>query len=283
MHFFKQFHRTGDVMIRHCVLANLLEKKEIFRPDVAIVLGSGSDELAYSVEAIVGKKVNFTDLGLPPTTNLAHPGVMIFCVIEDQKVVLQVGRYHYYESGDMNTVTATMRLYGDLGVKAVVLTNAVGIINEAIPPGGLMLVTDHIHMMPNPLVGPNKPWGDRFPDMSTVYDPELRQQMKDAAREASIELFEGVYGGVTGPTFETPAEIRMYKQWGFDTIGMSSTPEAIVARHENMRVVMVNVGANHAAGISQTPLSDEEVVKACRAASVRTVPLIRTFLHNLKL
>lgn len=250
-----------------------------FVPELAIVLGSGLGALATSPEARAGKAIPFSELGFPPQSVEGHSGQLIFCELEGRKVVLQAGRFHFYEGHPMAVVTAPMRLYGRLGVKAVLLTNAAGALNPEHQVGDLMVIRDHLNFTgQNPLIGPNQGPGPRFPDMSTAYDPALRAALHGAAEHLGQRLQEGVYLGVTGPSYESPAEIRAFRSWGADAVGMSTVPETIVARHEGMRVAGISCLCNMAAGILDQPLTHQEVLEAGQAAAGRFEALVRRFV-----
>jgi len=263
----------------------ILQEQAPFVPEIAIVLGSGLGGLAYCQEAKAGTCIPFTHLpGFPRQTVLGHCGQILFCELEGRKVLLQAGRFHLYEGNPMKLVTAPMRLYGRLGLKAVLHTNAAGAINPSFGVGELMLITDHINLQgTNPLVGPNIEPGLRFPDMSQAYDLGLQQQMRSAALASGQALREGVYLAVSGPSFETPAEIRAFRALGADAVGMSTVPEVIVARHEGMKVAGVSCLCNMAAGILSQPLTHQEVLEAGAASAARFEALVRAFLRDLQL
>ena len=219
-------------------LARLRERAP-FTPDLAIVLGSGLGALAACPEAAAGVRLPFTELGFPRQTVPGHSGSLIFCELEGRRVVLQAGRFHAYEGHPLALVTASMRLFGRMGVKAVVHTNAAGAVNAGFQVGQLMALADHINLMGgNPL---------------------------------------------TGPSYETPAEIRAFRTLGADAVGMSTVPEVIVARHEGMRVAGISCLCNMAAGMMPQPLSHAEVLEAGAAAAGAFEGLIRTFLRHLVL
>jgi purine-nucleoside phosphorylase len=264
-------------------LARLRERAP-FVPDLAIVLGSGLGALAGCPEAAAGTSLDFAELGFPAQTVLGHQGRMIFCELEGRRVVLQAGRFHFYEGNSMELVTAPMRLYGRLGVKAVLHTNAAGAINPAYGVGQLMVLSDHINLMgANPLHGANVEPGPRFLDMTCAYDAELRRQIHAAAASVDQTLQEGVYLAVSGPSFETPAEIRAFRALGADAVGMSTVPEVIVARHEGMRAAAISCLCNMAAGMLPQPLSHSEVLEAGAAGAGAFERLVRAFLKNIEL
>ncbi len=262
----------------------LLQQRAPFTPELAIVLGSGLGALAGCPEAAAGVDVAFTELGFPAQTVPGHQGRLIFCELEGRRVVLQAGRFHGYEGHSPALVTASMRLFGRLGVRAVVHTNAAGAIHAGFQVGQLMVLTDHINLMGgNPLTGPNVEPGPRFPDMTAAYDPGLRRQLHAAAAALGQTLQEGVYLGVPGPSFETPAEIRAFRLLGADAVGMSTVPEVIVARQEGLRVAGISCLCNMAAGMLAQPLSHREVLEAGAAAAGRFEALVRAFLGDLAL
>ncbi len=262
----------------------VLDEKRPWIPDLVIVLGSGLGALADCDEARQGVRISFEELGLPGVKVVGHGGFLVFCELEGKKVLLQSGRYHFYEGHSMEMVTIFMRLYGAMGVKTVVMSNASGAVNEGYEPGDLMLLTDHINLMgTNPLIGPNVGSGRRFPDMTEVYSKALRTQILVAAKELGHALKQGIYLAVTGPSYETPAEIRMMRILGADAVGMSTVPEAIVARHEGMLVVAISCAANMAAGILDEELDHDDVTRMVGEAMPRFVALIRLFVRNLEL
>jgi purine-nucleoside phosphorylase len=261
-----------------------LRARAPFVPELAIVLGSGLGALADCPEAAAGVSVAFTELGFPRQTVPGHQGRMIFCGLEGRRVVLQAGRFHGYEGHPLALITASMRLYGRLGATAVVHTNAAGAINPGFQVGELMAIADHINFMGgNPLTGPNREPGPRFPDLSAAYDPGLRRQLQAAAAALGQTLREGVYLAVPGPSFETPAEIRAFRALGADAVGMSTVPEVIVARHEGLRVAGISCLCNMAAGMLDQPLSHGEVLAAGAAAAGAFEALVRAFLRDLAL
>ena len=261
----------------------ILQSKAPFVPELAIVLGSGLGALADSAEAKGGVTIPFTDLpGFPAPTVEGHGGKLVFCEFEGRKVVLQAGRFHFYEGHSMPLVVTPMRLYGRLGVKTVVLTNAAGALNPAFGVGELMALTDHINFFgTNPLIGPNEGPGPRFPDMTAIYDAGLRQHLLACAQQLGQTVREGVYLGLTGPSYETPAEIRAFRLLGADAVGMSTVPEAIVARQEGMRVAGISCLCNMGAGILPQALTHKEVLEAGAAAAGSFEALVRAFVRGL--
>lgn len=239
-----------------------------FEPKVAIVLGSGLGNFAKVVD--VKAELPYSEIeGFPVSTVPGHAGKFIFGYIKEVPVVLMQGRVHYYEGYPITDVVLPTRLMKMMGAKILFLTNASGGINPAFHAGAFMLIKDHISCFaPNPLIGPNiDELGTRFPDMSHVYDEDLQEIIKATAKENHIELFEGVYAQLTGPSFESPAEIQMLHKMGTDAVGMSTVVEAIAANHMGMKICGVSCVCNLAAGMSPTPLTHEEVQEAANAAA----------------
>lgn len=254
-----------------------------FRPDVAIVLGSGLGDYAEDIK-VVGE-VDYHDIeGFPVSTVPGHAGKFIFGYVGDVPVVCMKGRVHYYEGYHITDVVLPTRLMKLMGAKILFLTNACGGINPDFKAGDFMMINDQISVfVPNPLIGENiDELGTRFPDMSHVYDEDLRQIIKQAAKENGIQLKEGVYCQFTGPSFESPAEIRMAGKLGADVAGMSTVVEAIAANHMGMKICGISFVSNLAAGISPNPLTHEEVQEAANAAAPKFKKLITESVRNFK-
>ena len=235
---------------------------------LALVLGSGLGGFAEALDVVC--EVPYSDIpGFPVSTVPGHAGKFIFGHLDGVPVVCMQGRIHYYEGYELSDVVLPARLMHLLGAEILFLTNASGGVNPEFDAGDFMLMTDHIMLFfPNPLVGPNiEELGTRFPDMSHVYDPELCEVIRSVAKEAGIALREGVYCQLTGPCFETPAEVRMLGVLGADAVGMSTAVEATAARHCGMRVCGISCVCNKGAGLSPTPLTHEEVQAAADAAA----------------
>ena len=242
------------------------ERIKDFKPEIGIVLGSGLGELADEFCEI---KIPYKEIpNFPESTVKGHNGNLVFATMNGKKVVMMQGRYHFYEGHSMNVVTYPIKVMKKLGVKTLFLTNAAGGVNPYFKPSSLMLIKDHINFMgTNPLIGPNDDsLGERFPDMSEVYTKELRELAHDCARSLGIQLEEGVYVALTGPTYETPAEVKMVSILGADAVGMSTVPEAIVASYMKMKVIGLSCICNSAAGISTVGLSHKEVLEAANNA-----------------
>lgn len=246
-----------------------------FVPRVAIVLGSGLGDYAEQIR--VETEVPYGEIpGFPVSTVPGHAGKFIFGYVDDVPVVCMKGRVHYYEGYDISDVVLPIRLMRLLGAEILFLTNAAGGVNTSFHAGDLMLIKDHISVFaPNPLIGANiEELGTRFPDMSTVYDGELQAKIKTAARDNDIFLQEGVYAQLTGPSFESPAEIRMLRALGCDAVGMSTVVEAIAANHCGMKICGISCICNLAAGLSANPLNHEEVQEAADAAAPKFKKLV---------
>ncbi len=258
----------------NAVYEKLLKCKEAvrkvtdFEPDVALVLGSGLGGFAENIR--VETEVSYSDIpGFPVSTVPGHAGKFIFGYLGDKKIVCMKGRVHFYEGYDISDVVLPARLMKLLGAKILFLTNAAGGLGDGFAAGDLMLITDHISAFaPNPLIGANiDELGPRFPDMSSVYKKDLQDVIKSVAKENGIDLKEGVYCQMTGPSFESPAEIRMLKTLGVSAVGMSTVNEAIAANHMGLRVCGVSCISNLAAGIGDSALSHEEVQEAADKAA----------------
>lgn len=228
-------------------------------PTVGVVLGSGLGAFGDSLADL--SKVPYAEVPhMPRSSVVGHAGNLCLGRVGKATVACLQGRVHAYEGHPMERVTFGARLLAELGCKAVLLTNAAGGIKSGFAPGDLMLLVDHLNLMGrNPLVGPNDPKGPRFPDLSRAYDEGLCEAARAAARETGVALQEGVYAGLLGPSYETPAEIRMLQTLGADAVGMSTVPEVIVLRHRGVRVGAVSCITNLGAGISKAPLDHSEV------------------------
>lgn len=251
-------------------------------PRVGIVLGSGLGALADDVEDPVA--IPFADLpGWPAATAPGHAGRLILGRLDGAPVVLLQGRLHVYEGNDAGLVVQPVLLMGRLGASIVVLTNAAGGLDPSFGPGTLMVIRDHINLTGrSPLLGPNADeMGPRFPDMTEVWSPRLRQRLAQAGRTEGIELAEGIYVGLIGPAYETPAEVRMLRALGGDAVGMSTVLEAIAARWAGTEVCGVSLVTNPGAGYTGVSLSHAEVLEAGQAAGPRFVRLVRRFVADL--
>ncbi len=263
--------------------AEFIKSKYPHAIDVAVVLGSGLGAFADEVENAV--KLPFEEIPhFARSTVEGHAGQMVLGELEAKHIAVQQGRFHFYEGYDMQQVMFPMRTFGRMGIGNVILTNAAGSTEPEYPPGSLMLITDHLNCMAeNPLRGKNdERFGVRFPDMTEVYDRELQQIANEEADAIAHERFEkgadetktdflrrGIYCALSGPTYETPAEVRMYRQLGGNAVGMSTVPEAIAARHQGMKVLGISCITNFAAGMTGENINHEEVMETgARVAEV---------------
>lgn len=261
---------------------NIIRSKTNFEPSVAIVLGSGLGKHAEDIDIV--ETINYSDIeGFPVSTVKGHAGRFIFGYIEQVPVVLMQGRVHYYEGYSMEDVVLPIRLLHMLGAKTLLLTNAAGGINPEFKSGDFMLIRDHIaSFVPNPLLGKNiDRLGERFPDMSNVYDNTLCDIIKNTAKELDIPLHEGVYIQFTGPSYETPTEVRMAKLLGADAVGMSTACEAIAARHAGMKICAISCISNPASGVSDSELSHAEVIEATDKSSLNFKRLVFEVVKNV--
>ena len=239
---------------------NQIRAKTDFIPQVALILGSGLGALADEIDAVC--TVDYNDLeGFPVSTVEGHKGRFVFGNIGDVKVVIMQGRVHYYEGYTMQEVVMPVRVMAGLGAKILFITNASGGMNTSFKAGDLMLITDQISsFVPSPLIGENvDEWGTRFPSMNDIYDSKLRKIIEETAAENKIDLKQGVYLQTTGPQYESPAEVRMFRSLGGDAVAMSSAVEAVTARHMDMRVCGISCITNMAGGTESAPITHEEV------------------------
>ncbi|MCM3707753.1 MULTISPECIES: purine-nucleoside phosphorylase [Cytobacillus] len=242
--------------------AEFLKSKYTGQAKIGLILGSGLGVLADEIEEPV--KIPYNEIpDFPISTVEGHAGQLVFGRLNGIEVVAMQGRFHYYEGYSFDKVTFPVRVMHEMGVEKLIVTNAAGGVNESYSPGDLMLISDHINNMgSNPLIGPNDSrMGPRFPDMSEAYSKEMRKLAREIANRLNLKIQEGVYVGNTGPTYETPAEVRMLRIMGGDAVGMSTVPEVIVAQHSGMKVLGISCISNMAAGILDQPLNHEEVIE----------------------
>ena len=261
----------------------ILEQTGGKRPEVGIVLGSGLGKLAEAIEAEAvipyAKIPHFAR-----STAIGHKGNFIFGTLAGRPVCAMQGRFHYYEGYAMEQVTLPIRVMASLGVKTLLVSNAAGGLNRSFCVGDLMIICDHINLMPNPLVGRNlDAFGERFPDMTAAYDLELIARAEKIAKKAKIPVRKGVYLGNTGPSYETPAEVRFYMAIGADAVGMSTVPEVLVARHCGLRVFGMSVITNVSnIDSASTVLNDgNDVVRAADTAADRMCTLFCKLIETL--
>ncbi len=259
-----------------------VRKRTDFVPKAALVLGSGLGGYASAMQ--VESVLPYDEIpGFPVSTVDGHKGQFLFGYVGGVPIVCMQGRVHYYEGYEMSDVVLPIRLMRLMGAEYLILTNAAGGIQAGMQPGDLMLITDQIaSFVPSPLIGENvDDWGVRFPDMSEIYDKKLQQLARSSAENLSILLKEGVYLQTSGPQYESPSEIVMYRTLGADAVGMSTACEAITARHMGMRILGISCISNLACGISDKPLSHEEVKEAGDAAAPRFTALVTEIISRL--
>jgi purine-nucleoside phosphorylase len=255
------------------------------RPRVAIILGSGLNGLAESVEK--PDVIPFGDLPhFPVSTVLGHAGRLVIGTLEGQTVFVMQGRIHFYEGYSMAQVTLPIRVMQRLGIEILIVTNAAGGVNPSFTPGDVMLITDNLSLIgmagQNPLIGPNlDEVGPRFPDMSQAYDRSLCDLTRSVATKENIKLYEGIYAGLSGPSFESPADLRFLRLVGTDSVGMSTVPEVIVARHGGMRILGLSGISNKANLDGSTITTHEEVMEAGKLITPKMEKLIRGVLRQL--
>jgi len=243
-------------------------------PRIGVVLGSGLGGLADRFDA--AQAIPYGELpGFPEPAVVGHAGVLVLGMLAGVPAVAMCGRAHLYEGHPVREATFPIRVLAALGIRGLFLSNAAGAINPEFRPGDLMAIRDHINLMGrNPLVGQVVPGDARFPDLSAAWDPELRQVLHEASQSTGVPLREGVYAAVLGPSFETPAEIRMLERLGADAVGMSTVPELITARVRGVRCFGVSCLTNYAAGIGSRPLDHEEVIETTERVAERFQDLV---------
>lgn len=251
-------------------------------PDIGIVLGSGLGSLAENIENPIvipyGEIPNFKT-----STAIGHKGNLIFGTLGGKNVMAMQGRFHYYEGYTMREVTFPIRVMARMGVKTLFVSNAAGAVNPLYRVGDLMIITDHISLVPNPLIGPNmEQFGVRFPDMTTTYSRRIRKLAENIAEQINLNLQQGVYVGDTGPSYETPAEYRFYSTIGGDAVGMSTVPEVIVARHCGMEIFGMSIITNQANDLNEETLNNgDDVIEAANKATEKLSCLFQKIIENL--
>jgi len=262
--------------------ADYIQERTDIRPQIGVTLGSGWGLFADTLEDAV--RIPYREVpGFPESGVKGHAGEWVFGYLNEKPVAVMSGRFHPYEGYDLRAVTLPIRVMKALGIGTVILTNAAGGINAGYQVGDLMLISDQINLSGmNPLIGPNiDELGERFPDMTAAYDPALRALARNVAVEKNFVLREGIYAQMSGPSFETPAEIRMLRTLGADAVGMSTVPETIVARHGGMRVMGVSCITNMAAGMLDESLSHVDVMETGRKAADKIVALLTGIVAKL--
>ncbi len=252
-----------------------------FVPDIALVLGSGLGEFTKNLDGITIEYADIPDF--KTSTVKGHKGSLFFSELFDKKIVVMQGRLHFYEGYDLKDITYPIKIFKKLGVKTLILTNAAGSLREDFKPSDLMLITDHINFTSkNPLIGKNDDTlGERFPDMSNIYTDSMQEKVKSCAKDLGLEIKEGVYVMTTGPSYETPAEVRMFKALGGSAVGMSTVPEAIISNYLGMDTIGISLITNYASGISKNKLSHDEVVEVGKIATQKFTKLINAIINKL--
>jgi len=247
-----------------------IESKSVIKPEIGLILGSGLSSIADAVSD--GVRIPFGEIPhFAKSTVEGHRGEIVIGKLSGKNVMIMAGRLHFYEGHTLKDVTYPVRLMKHLGVEKLIITSAVGAVNKKFRPGALMLITDHInHIGDNPLIGTEGVLqGTRFPDMSTVYKKELFKKAESVAKNLKIKIQKGVYLAGTGPSYETPTEVKMARILGADVVGMSTAPEAIVANHCGIKVLGISYISNMAAGILKQPLNHQEVIEIGRKIEKR--------------
>ncbi|GAC1477021.1 MAG: purine-nucleoside phosphorylase [Gemmatimonadaceae bacterium] len=250
-------------------------------PSIALILGSGLGGLAERLDGAT--RIAFADVpGFPRTGVAGHAGAVVAGKLHGRDVIVLAGRFHLYEGHDIRVAGLPVRVMHALGIRTLLVSNAAGGIRRTLRPGDLMILADHINLMfRNPLTGPTERGDERFPDMSEPYDGQLRQTLAETGRAIGLRLHEGVYAGLTGPSYETPAEVRMLDRIGADAVGMSTIPEVLTARAVGMRVVGISCITNLASGLSRQPLSHTEVLETTMRVQADFERLIRAFVARV--
>jgi purine-nucleoside phosphorylase len=241
--------------------ARIIRSRTTETPRIAIILGSGLGAFADDFENAVG--IPYEDItGFPRSTAEGHAGRLVIGKIDQVPLMAMQGRVHFYEGYSLEQVTFPIRVFKLLGIKTLILTNASGGVNVQFSQGALMIISDHLNLLgDNPLRGPNDArFGPRFPDMTAVYSPELQEIVIEEAKALNVEVRRGIYAALAGPSYETPAEIHLMRTLGADAVGMSTVPEAIVARHMDLEVLGISCITNMAAGISDEPINHDDVM-----------------------
>jgi len=271
-------HKLQDILETR----DFIMSKTDYRPTVGMILGSGLGSLADEIENPF--KIPYSEIPhFAKSEAVGHANELVIGEFKGKTVVAMKGRFHYYEGFTLDEVTFPVRVMKALGVENLIITNACGAVNTSFNPGDLMLITDHINLVgTNPLIGPNnEDLGTRFPDLSQVYNLDLRNTASNVAKEENITLREGVYAWWSGPAYETPAEIRMIRTQGADAVGMSTVPEAVVAVHGNMKVLGISCLTNMACGILDQPLNHDEVIEVAALVKEKFITLVKETIARM--
>lgn len=262
--------------------ADFIKGKINKEPKIGLILGSGLGTLADEIENAT--KIKYNEIpNFPVSTVQGHAGCLVIGKLEGKDVIAMQGRFHYYEGYTQQEITFPVRVMNALGVETIVVTNAAGGINIEFNPGDLMIIKDHINLSGNsPLIGKNdERFGPRFPDMSSAYTHKYIELVRECAKELNIKTQEGVYAFFSGPTYETPAEVKMARILGADAVGMSTAPEVIVANHSGMNVIGISCITNMAAGILDQPLNHEEVIETTQKVKTEFLNLVKLVVKKI--
>lgn len=273
-----------DLRARIESAAEYIKEKSKFQPEIGIILGTGLGSLGDYIEK--ESVIDYADIPeFPVSTVFGHQGKLILGNLEGKKVVAMQGRFHYYEGYTMQEVTMPVRVMKKLGIKLLIVSNACGGLNPDFKAGDIMIMTDHINFMgTNPLIGPNlDDFGPRFPDMSEVYDKGMVELLEKVAASQGIKVHKGIYGAVSGPNYSTKAELSMMIKLGSDTVGMSTIPEAIVARHCGLKVAGVACITDMSIPETMVPPTHEEIVKVADSIKPKFVSLVKQFVKEVQL
>ncbi|MFH2095344.1 MAG: purine-nucleoside phosphorylase [Bacteroidota bacterium] len=263
-------------------IAAYISEKTGFRPEIGIILGTGLGGLVSEID--IEQNLPYESIpGFPVSTVEGHSGKLIFGTLGGKKVIAMQGRFHYYEGYDIQKVVLPVRVMKSLGIHTIIVSNASGGVNPDYEIGDLMIINDHINLIPNPLIGKNmQELGPRFPDMSNVYNKDLRERAKKIAAENNIRVHEGVYTAVTGPTFETPSEYRYFRIIGSDTVGMSTVPEIIAAHHMGLYCFAISIITDLGVPGKIVQVSHEEVQAVAAQAEKKMTLIIKKLISTLK-
>ncbi|QVK18319.1 purine-nucleoside phosphorylase [Mycoplasmatota bacterium] len=271
-------HNIGQIL----KAKEFISSKTTHKPTIGLILGSGLGNLADEItDSIV---IPYSDTPyFAKSAAIGHANELVIGKFKDKTVIAMKGRFHYYEGYSLDEVSFPVRVMKELGVSHLIITNSCGAVNTDFKPGDLMLISDHINLVgTNPLIGKNNDYlGPRFPDLSNVYDKDLRQLVQNIAKEEHIPIQQGVYAWWSGPTYETPAEIRMIRVLGADAVGMSTVPEAIVATHAGLKVIGISCLTNMACGILDKPLCHDEVIEVANMVKSKFTQLIQSIIRKL--
>lgn len=263
------------------IAAEIKKRIADYRPETAVILGSGLGALGNEIQNPV--IIDYKELaGFPQSTVAGHQGRLIFGRLEGKDILCMQGRIHLYEGHEPQKINLIIKVFQKLGIKNLIVTNAAGSLNPDFAPGSIMLIEDHINFSGrNPLIGPNdEAYGPRFPDVSDAYNVNYRHKIKQIARDKNIQLHEGVYLMVSGPNFETAAEIRAFRILGADAVGMSTVPEVLAAAHSGMKILGLSVITNFGTGMKKGAQSHEETLKQADSAAADLTALVKAFIKE---